>query len=81
MIMISDKPNDEILSSNSNIDIPISQRAVLSVREASVYARISRETLRELLRKPDCPFAIQIGKRMLVKRRQFDEFLDNTNKI
>ena len=62
-------------------DVPISSKFVLSQKEASVYSNIGLNKIDELLRKPDCPFVLYVGKKRLVKRIPFKNCLTNHNAI
>jgi transposase len=49
----------------------------LSIDEMYVYTGIGRETIRELTKQPEAKqFTLKIGKRTLIKRKQFEEYLD-----
>ena len=42
-----------------------------------VVTGIGRETIRELTKQPEAKqFTLKIGKRTLIKRKQFEEYLD-----
>lgn len=60
---------------NDNNIIPIPQKAVLSVREASAYTNIGINKIDSMLRKPNCPFVLYVGTKKLVKRKEFEKFL------
>ena len=62
----------------TNVEVPVSQKAMLTVREAVAYSNIGINQIRALLRQPNFPFVLYIGNRTLVKRVKFEEFLDNT---
>lgn len=47
----------------------------LTIKEASEYYNIGENKLRELI-KQDCEFVLYIGKKALIKRKQFEEYLD-----
>ena len=44
--------------------IKISEKILLTIDEAA------------LLRKPSCPFVLYVGRKKLVKRRAFEQFLE-----
>ena len=49
----------------------------LSIDEMYVYTGIGRETIRELTKQPEAKqFTLKIGKRTLIKRKQFEEYID-----
>lgn len=47
------------------------------MEEAAAYSNIGINHLRELTNKPDCKFVMFIGKKRLIKRRAFEEFLNH----
>lgn len=56
-------------------NIPINQKAVLTIKEAVEYTNIGINKMYEMLRTPNCPFVLFVGKRKLVKREQLEEYL------
>ncbi len=67
---------------NHNIDkVPIWEKANLTIREAAEYSNIGINRLEALLKKPNCSFVLYVGKKKLVKRREFEHFLSRTLEI
>ena len=56
-------------------EIPIPERLTLTPKEAAAYSNIGVNRIDALLRSPNCPFALFIGNKKLVKRREFEEFI------
>jgi len=62
--------------------IPIPQKFLLTIEEASAYTNIGKDSIKRLLSEPGCPFVIYVGPtKRLVKREAFEEFLRNTDSI
>lgn len=61
-------------NSKSNT-IPIWEKINLTIAEASEYSNIGISTIRELLKKKGCPFLFKVGKKQLVKRKEFEKYL------
>ena len=58
-------------------DIPVWKRYALTITEAANYYHIGEAKLRILVdNHPDADFAIQNGNRILIKRKKFEQFLD-----
>lgn len=57
-------------------EVPIWEKRLLTVDEAALYTNIGQNRISELLRKPSCPFVLYIGRKKLVKRKEFEKFLD-----
>lgn len=57
--------------------IPVWKRYALTITEAANYYHIGEAKLRILVdNHPDADFAIQNGNRILIKRKKFEQFLD-----
>ena len=67
---------------NHNIDkVAIWEKANLTIREAAEYSNIGIKQLEELLKRPNCSSVLYVGKKKLVKRREFEKFLGDTVEI
>lgn len=58
--------------------IPINEKLILTIEEASEYSHIGVNRLRDMLYAPNCPFAFYISEtRALIKRRAFEEYIES----
>lgn len=55
--------------------IPIWEKINLTIDEASEYSNIGVSTIRSLLKEKGCPFLLMIGKKHLIKRKEFENYL------
>lgn len=56
-------------------NIPIWRKMNLTIEEASAYANIGENTLREYIKtNPDVQFIEYVGKKVLIKRKEFEEW-------
>lgn len=55
--------------------IPLWEKANLIIEEAAEYSNIGQNRISEMLRMPRCPFVLYVGKKKLVKRKEFEKFL------
>ena len=62
---------------DKNINIQIKDKINLSVKEASAYSGIGETKIRELLHEKGCTFLLKIGNKNLVKRKEFEKYIDN----
>ena len=62
-------------------DVDISDKILLTVDEAVVLSGIGENTIRRLLRDPKCTFVLKLGNRYMVKRRKFEEYLEEIDEI
>ena len=61
--------------SNNKLEIPIWEKVMLTQEEAAVYSHVGINKLEELLKISNCPFVLYVGKKKLIKRREFEKFL------
>lgn len=71
----------ENMKSNSVNEIPIWEKANLTIKEAAEYSNIGINRIEKLLKMPNCKFVLYVGRKKLVKRREFDKFLSDTVEI
>ena len=55
--------------------VPIWQKATLTIKEAVEYSNIGINRIDELLKMPTCDFVLYVGKKKLVKRKEFEKFI------
>lgn len=55
--------------------VPIHLKLTLTVSEAAAYSNIGINKLDSMLRSPNCPFVLFIGRKRLVKRLAFEEYI------
>ena len=68
----------EIIRTTDKIMVPISQKLTLTVDEAVAYTGIGSSKIRELIGDSKCPFVLNIGKRKLIKRKEFEKYISNS---
>ena len=56
--------------------VPIWERINLTLEEAAAYSGIGVGKLRELTNEPDCDYVLGIGGKRLLKRKQFEKYLE-----
>ena len=54
---------------------------MLTKQEATLYSNIGINKLEEMLKVPNCPFVLYVGKKKLIKRRKFEEYLSEQIEI
>ncbi|RHQ27527.1 MULTISPECIES: excisionase [Faecalibacterium] len=62
-------------------EVPIWEKAALTIEEAAAYSNIGQCKLRELIAMQNCPFVMFVGKKQLVKRKAFEKYIDQTYSI
>ena len=61
--------------------VPIHCKVALTIKEAAEYSNIGINKLENLLRSPRCPFVLYVGKKKLVKRKEFEKFISDNVEI
>ena len=61
--------------------VPINQKCTLTIEEAAEYSNIGQNKISELLKVPRCTFVIYVGKKKLVKRKEFEEYISKSIEI
>lgn len=62
-------------------EIPLWKKATLSINEAAAYTSIGENKLRELSSDGNCGFVLWVGQKRLIKRKQFEEYLEKVYSI
>ena len=57
-------------------EVPIWEKANLTVEEATAYFGIGINRLRDLTSNDNCPYVLWIGSKRLIKRRAFERYLE-----
>lgn len=65
-----------------DVNVPIWHKYTLSIEEAAEYFRIGRKRLREIASEnPEADFLLSNGNRIQIKRKKFEEYIDNASVI
>ena len=59
----------------------LSEKALLTLEEASAYFNIGVCKMRELTNDENCPYVLWNGSKRLIKRKPFEEFLYNSYSV
>lgn len=62
-------------------EIRFSEKPTLTVQEAAALYNIGENKIRELSEKDSCPFVIFVGRKRLIKRKQFEDYIGKTYSI
>ena len=64
------------------IEILYWEKYMLTLREAAEYFHIGEKKMRQIVdENMDAKFLLENGKRVMIKRKLFEEYLDKTNVI
>ncbi len=73
--------NEYVIVKKRKHEVPIWERSLLSIYEASDYTGIGINKLRSLALEPRCPFILWIGSKKMFKRKKLDEYLENASSL
>ena len=67
---------------NNNTDVPIWEKYMLTIQEASKYFRIGEKKLRKIAEENQtASWVIMNGNRVQIKRKQFEKIIDSLDVI
>ena len=64
-----------------NRQVPVWEKANLSLEEAADYFGIGINKLREMTNDPDCKFVLWNGSKRMIKRRVLEKYLEESFSI
>lgn len=62
-------------------NIPIWEKMNLTIEEASIYSNIGINKIREISNEPQCPFVLYVGRKKLIKRKEFEKYISKKIEI
>ena len=68
---IKEKVGDNKMS----VKVPIWEKVALTLEEAAEYSNIGINKIREISNNPRCNFVIFVGKKRLIKRKEFEKYI------
>ena len=75
--------NDSIISKDTKLDsnIPLDQKALLTLKEASVYTGIGINKLRDMSNERNCDYVLFVGRKRMFKREALLRFLEQSYSV
>ena len=67
--------------SDRNNKVPIQFKCNLTIEEAAEYSNIGQNRISKMLKNPRCTFVLYVGRKKLVKRKEFEDFISNSVEI
>ena len=62
-------------------EVPLWEKANLTIEEAAAYFGIGMNKLRELIEDEQSKFVLYVGTKRLIKRRLFEQYLEQAYSI
>ena len=77
------KKNDSNISKDTkvNSNIPLDQKALLTLKEASVYTGIGINKLRDMSTERNCDYVLFVGRKRMFKREALLRFLEQSYSV
>ena len=63
------------------LDVPVWEKMNLTVEEAAAYSNIGINKIDEMAKAPNCSFVLYIGRKKLIKRKAFEQYIDKSVEI
>lgn len=57
--------------------VPIYKKLNLTIKEAAEYSNIGINRISEMISDENCPFALFVGRKRLIKREKFEEYISS----
>ena len=62
-------------------EVPIWEKANLTIDEAAAYFGIGTNKLREITSNPDCECVMRVGAKLLIKRKKCERYLEDVDTV
>lgn len=69
------------MEESKTLEIPFWLKLNLTVPEAAAYSNIGINRIEKLLKQPKCDFVLYVGKKRLVKRKEFEQYISKNLEI
>lgn len=63
------------------LDVPIWEKMNLTIEEAAAYSNIGINKIDEMAKAPNCSFVLYIGRKKLIKRKEFEQYIAKSVEI
>lgn len=61
--------------------VPIWEKLNISIEEAAEYSNIGINKLYEMTNEPSCPFVLYVGQKKVIKRKEFERYMEKATKV
>lgn len=62
-------------------EVPIKDKLALTIEETAEYSNIGINRIRELAKLPNCSFILRVGGKLLIKRKEFEKYIERQIQI
>lgn len=74
---MANKKETQIKGERNKIEVPVWEKLNLTVEEMAAYSGIGINKIKELSNDENCKFVLWVGNKRLIKRKKFDEYIEN----
>lgn len=71
---------EKIMTQNP-INVPVWEKTTLTLEEAAAYSGIGINKLRDVTNEKNCRFVLWVGTKRLIKRKAFEQFIEESFSI
>lgn len=71
----------KVEAEKEKIEVPVWMKMNLTIPEAAAYSNIGINRIDRMLQQPTCDFVLFVGRRKLVKREKFEQYIAKTLEI
>ena len=57
-------------------EVAIKDKLNLTIEEAAAYSNIGINRIGKIISQPNCPFVLYVGRKKLVKRKEFEKYIE-----
>ena len=57
--------------------VEIKDKLNLTIEEAAAYSNIGINRIDKMAKRPNCPFVLCVGRKKLIKRKEFEKYLSS----
>ena len=62
-------------------EIPVWNKVCMTIEEAAAYSNIGINRIDKMAKMSDCPFVIYVGRKKLIKRKEFEKYISENIEI
>jgi excisionase family DNA binding protein len=68
-----------VMTEEKRLEIPFWNKLNLTIKEAAAYSGIGETTIRKMLSERGCSFLFKVETKNLIKRKEFEKYLDGVH--
>ena len=59
-------------------NVQIKDKLNLTIKEAALYSNIGINRIEKMAKDPKCPFVLYVGNKKLIKRKEFEKYIEKS---